>query len=523
MTGTASVLRFLLRRDRWWFLWWPLGVGVLYVSQGWSVDRLYTTQAEFDRAATTMAANPALIAMTGPARALNTTGGQVFWQAAAYGAICVGLMSMFLVGRHTRAEEEIGRDELVRAAPVTRLAPTYAAVAVAVLANLVVGVVTAAMLIGYGLSAPDSLAAGVGLMVLGWLFTGTSLVAAQLTASTRGMYGIAGAGLALAYLLRAVGDVSGGPWSWLSPIGWYQAMHPFSGLRWWPVLLLLAGTVVTVGVAALLHGRRDYASGLLPPRPGAARAALWLSTPVGLQWRLLRGSVWAWSSGLLLLGLAFGSIGNSASELMGGGEFGAEILVPGADVTASFYATMLLLIGLLAAAFAIGSALHAKSDEDTGRIEMLLATGLSRTRYLAGGVVITVLGSLLALMAGAVGLIVAYALVTSDTSRTGDFLLGGVQLIAPVLVLSALTRLLYGLRAPLGLLGWAALTFCTVAMFLGPALQLPDWLLDLSPFTHIAAVPADAFDPVSFVALLLLAAALGLGALTAYRHRELHG
>ena len=62
-----------------------------------------------------MEANPALIAMAGPARALNTVGGQVTWQATAFGAIVAGLMSMFLVGRHTRAEEESGRDELVRA------------------------------------------------------------------------------------------------------------------------------------------------------------------------------------------------------------------------------------------------------------------------------------------------------------------------------------------------------------------------------------------------------------------------
>ena len=63
-----------------------------------------------------MADNAAFIAMAGPARALNTVGGQVAWQASAFGAIVAGMMSMFLIGRHTRAEEESGRDELVRAA-----------------------------------------------------------------------------------------------------------------------------------------------------------------------------------------------------------------------------------------------------------------------------------------------------------------------------------------------------------------------------------------------------------------------
>ena len=70
-------LRTFLRRDRWMLLWWSVGVTVLYWSQAVSVDGLYATQAEFDRAAASMEGNAAFIAMAGPARALNTIGGQV--------------------------------------------------------------------------------------------------------------------------------------------------------------------------------------------------------------------------------------------------------------------------------------------------------------------------------------------------------------------------------------------------------------------------------------------------------------
>ena len=103
MTGTRAFLRAFLRRDRWMLLWWRLGGALLYCSQAVSVDGLYATQAEFDKAAASMEGNAAFIAMAGPARALNTIGGQVTWQATAFGAVVAGLMSMFLVGRHTRA------------------------------------------------------------------------------------------------------------------------------------------------------------------------------------------------------------------------------------------------------------------------------------------------------------------------------------------------------------------------------------------------------------------------------------
>ena len=55
--------------------------------------------------------------------------------------------------------------------------------------------------------------------------------------------------IALAYVLRAIGDVGTPVLTWLSPIGWYQGMYAFSGLRWWPLMLLLVA-------AAAWHRRR---------------------------------------------------------------------------------------------------------------------------------------------------------------------------------------------------------------------------------------------------------------------------
>ena len=155
--------------------------------------------------------------MAGPARALNTVGGQVTWQATAFGAIVAGLMSMFLVGRHTRAEEESGRDELVRASAVGRRAPLTATVVELVLANTLLGGLVAVSLVAVPLAVADSLALGVGVGLCGLAFGGVALVAAQLTSTTRAAYGLTGAVIAAAYALRAVGDVGDEALSWVEP------------------------------------------------------------------------------------------------------------------------------------------------------------------------------------------------------------------------------------------------------------------------------------------------------------------
>lgn len=521
-TGTLVLLRAALRRDRWQVLWWSLGVSALYWSQAVGIDGLYATQAELDTAAASMAQNTAMVAMAGPARALDTVGGQVAWQSSAFGAIAVGLMSMVLVVRHTRAEEESGRDELVRAGAVGRLAPVLAALLAAGAANIAVGTATAVSLVVYPLAPADSVALGVGLALCGLCFTGTALVAAQLTASARTAMGLAGLVVGLAYAVRAVGD-AGTPWlSWLSPIGWYQAMHAFSGLRWWPALLLLTAAAKALVAAALLLQRRDIGAGLWAARPGPARAARRLTSPLGLAWRLQRGSVLGWTVGLWLTGLAYGTIGDDVEDLLGGSETTAELMTRGlADPVAGFYATALLMLGLLTSGFAVSSALRPRAEEDAGHAELLLSTAVPRSQWLASYVAVTVVGVLLVLAAGGWGTGVGYALVTGDDAAVGRYVLPALAHAPAVLVLSGLARLLHGLRPGLLVLAWLPLAGAVAVMLLGPVLGMPEWVQGLSPFHHVPAVPAEEATPGPLLALLGVATLLSVGGQFAFSRRDI--
>ena len=155
-----------------------------------------------------------------------------------------------------------------------------------------------ASLIGYGLAAADSLGLGLGLTACGWVFTGTALVAAQLDASTRRRTASPGPFIAVAYVLRAIGDVGNGVLSWLSPIGWYQAMHQFSGLRWWPALLMLAAAG-GIGRGGVLRCSPVVTTAPASSPPDRARPERrdGLQHGLGLAWRLHRGAVVGWAAG----------------------------------------------------------------------------------------------------------------------------------------------------------------------------------------------------------------------------------
>lgn len=521
MTGASVFVRAFLRRDRWMLMWWVAAGTLLYYSQAPSVDGLYATQAEFDKAAATMENNAAFIAMAGPTRALNTVGGQVAWQSMAIGAVVAGLMSMFIIGRHTRAEEESGRDELVRSAAVGRHAPIVAAFVVALIANLLMGGLITLSLLAYGLDAAGCVSIGLALTLTGLVFTGAALVAAQLTDGTRAMYGLTGAVLAVSFALRAIGDVSDNGLSWLSPIGWGQAMHPFSGERWWPAALPIVAIAVLLWAAFALFAHRDVGSGLWPARPGPERARPALLGSVGLAWRLQRGSIIGWTIGLLLLGISYGSIGNDVEDIMGDSEFSQEIFrQAGGDITASFYATAIVMIALIASGFAISSALRPLGEEDAGRVESLLATGLSRRAWLLGHVAMTVGGAAAVMLAGGLGLGLGYAMVTGDGGVVDNYLGATSQYLVPVLLLAGLARLLHGIVPRLAFLAWVGLAYCVVVMFFGELLRFPAAVIDVSPFSHLALAPAEDLRWAPIVVVGLVTVALSLAGQAAFRHRD---
>ena len=161
--------------------------------------------------------------MSGPPTALDTIGGITVFEVTATAMIGVALMAMFLTIRHTRTDEEAGRTELLRAGVMGRQADLLATGLVVGAASLAVGAGVGVVFLAAGLPTSGSLLYGASRPRSGLVFTGVGLVAAQVTEHARGAVGLGLAVLGLAFLLRALGDVTDNCLTWLSPIGWAQA------------------------------------------------------------------------------------------------------------------------------------------------------------------------------------------------------------------------------------------------------------------------------------------------------------
>ncbi len=382
LTGTSVLARFIVRRDRVRIAVWIVSIAALIAISAASVKGLYPTQADLDLAAKASAGNAAAIAFNGPAQGLDTVGGEVAFNSGAFGLVVVALMSLLMIGRLTRGEEEAGRLELLRSLPIGSSAPTVAASAIVLSMNVVVGVLVTLTLLAERLPVAGSITFGVSFTMLGLVFTCLALVAAQISENTRVVYGIAGAVLGASFVLRAVGDIGDGTISWLSPIGWVQKTRPFAGERWWPFLPTIAAAAGLLVVAAAFAARRDLGAGLVPPRPGPRSASPALGRPFGLAVRLQRGSVIGWSTGVLLTGVAYGSIANSIDEFVRNNKALADMFAAGgASLIHSYLATSMRILALGGAGFVIQSTLRIRGEETQLHAEPILATPVARQRW----------------------------------------------------------------------------------------------------------------------------------------------
>jgi ABC-2 type transport system permease protein len=324
-----------------------------------------------------------------------------------------------------------------------------------------------------------------------------------------------------AYGLRAAGDVGDGTLSWLSPIGWGQAMRPYADERWWPLLLLVGAAAVLVPTAFALLDRRDDGEGVIAPRPGPAHAGRALGTPLGLAFRLERGAVIGWATGLFFAGLSVGLTAQDAESILGDSEEVDELFSQaGGSLVDNYIAVSLLSMALIATGFALQAALRTRSEEISGRLEPLLATALSRPRWAAAHITVAAAGTILVVGATGLGAGLADAVSSDDAGRLPELLGAALATVPAVWVLTALAVALFGLMPRAVNVAWGALGACFLVSYLGPLLSLPDWVMDLSPYSHIPLLPAEDFSAGPLIALTAIAAALTAVGVSAFRRRD---
>jgi ABC-2 type transport system permease protein len=527
LTGTGTLIRFILRRDRIKLPAWVLGITALLFYFATVVSEVYQTEAQLQDMGRFMEGSfGALFGGPGYGRDDITLERAIVGVYAQWFFVLAALMSMLLVSRHTRLDEQNGRAELIRSNVVGRHAQLTAVLIVAAGANVLLALTLGGALAANDFDAGDGLLFGAGVGAVGLAFAAITALTVQVTEYSRAATGLAGAALGAAWAVRALGDMigenHGSALSWFSPLAWSQQTRPYVDARWWPLLLSVGLAVGAAAVGYVLSSRRDVGAGLVAARAAKPVAAPWLRSPLAVAFRLQRASLVWWTAALAAAGFLWGAVADAMADPAEMDEDRIEMFGGSIDTVLDGYLGVItLFMAVIAGVMVILGVQAVRSEETKGRAEPVLATATSRGAWLGSYLLVLTVG--LAGLMLVVGLMtgIGAAISVGDASYVWGMTAAHLAHIPGLLVILGVAALLFGVLPRAIGATWALLGFAAFTGIFGALTDLPQWAHNLSPLEHTGRPPLDGVPPVALVILALVAAGLGMAALAIFRRRDL--
>jgi len=503
---------------------WVAGLTAISAGVAVTVEDRIGTEAEREALAA-MEGIPAFQALQGRLVEIATVEGFTLARWGMF-SILAAIWAMLAGVKLLRGDEESGHVEPLRAGVLTSRGLLTSALAALFTVYAIFAVAIGTTHSAVGMDPATSWALGGAAALLAASFATAGAVASQLAATRRRAAGLVGGFLGVALAVRILAAATATPeWVWwATPFGWMGYLHEIDDARIGVFVAFVALLVVLVG-AAVASARRDLHAGLLVRAEPAVTRARPVGSQAGLALRLTAGSARTW---VVIIGALVAALGllardfvEAVAEMQTMVElvrelFGLVLDTPEGMVGATFF-----FVAVLLAVAAVGQAAAIREEEATWRIEHVLVRPVGRTRWLVTRVVV----SAAALVAIAVvGGVVAWAATTISGApvTVGDGVLAGINVVpAAWLALGvgvAILGLVPRLTAPLT---YGLVVVAFLLDFVGPFLDLPEWLLDLSPFRHIAAVPGVEMNVGAALIMLAVGVVGATVGVLAFRWRDL--
>jgi len=539
LDNTGRLVRFMLKREKVISMIWILILVLFSVALAPGMSGMFDAAAREQFAASFD--NPVMIAMMGPVYGAGnyTEGAMYTGMMLLWIIIAIAIMNIFLITRHTRADEEKGRAEVVRSLPVGRLANLNAAMITALIINVALG-----LLIGFGLAATGvanmgfagSMLYGALTCVSGLVFAAITALFCQLSSGKSGAAGLSFLSLGVFYMARAAGDMNGSEiLSCISPLGLALRAQAYIENHWWPVVVLFIVWIVIAAFAYKLNSVRDLGQGFIPARPGKKEASPLLRSSFGLAFRLLRTTIIVWLIVMFTLGASYGSIIGDIHAFIGGSPEYLQIIgIPAAfadtmsdaikeEMVQKFFMSFTIsMMTLICIVPLLTAAMKPRNEENDHRAEQILAGVVSRVKYIAGYTILAYAASVLLQCATAIGIYLSAEFFAGEVNlfTLGTLLKANLVYLPALWVMISIAILLTGLFPKASGAIWGYYGFVCFTSFIGEMIGLPDWLLNLAPLRHISQILLEDISYTPLIVMTVIAAILTAAGFIFYRKRD---
>jgi ABC-2 type transport system permease protein len=368
-------------------------------------------------------------------------------------------------------------------------------------------------------------AAGIACVTL--TFAMIALLAAQLMPARSSATGLAFAALGVGLMLRMIADSSPQlAWlAWATPFGLSARSAPYADNRIVPLIVLSAFPIVLAGAAIFAARHRDLGDGIVTVSGQRRPRVRLLQSIAGFALRRTAGITLGWAAGIAASFFLAGALLASVLEYVQTNpriaELAAAAGITGAESVNAFAAPLFGLLAVPTGLYAAFRLATMVADEKAGRWTLLLAQPISRVRLLSAEIAVTI-GGVVALHCSAAVAVWSGARITDTPLQFVDAFAGALNSL-PVALLAAAA-------AALGV-GWlpsAALAIGALPIVGGflvnvvmQSTRIPAWFVNLSPWTHLAAVPDTPPNWGATTMFLLIGAILTALGMYGYAQRDM--
>lgn len=524
----SLLLRQTLRRDAALLLLWALGLGAFSAGFVPAFQEIATDDGVLAGFYETMK-NPAMIAITGPTSATSASDyslGAMYAQTMLlYSALIAAICAALFVVARTRKEEERGLTEYLCTLQLGRLAPLFSLIVTILLLHIILLAVTVGLFLVFddaSMSAQGAWLFASAVAIGGLLGASIAAVCAQLMPTSTGANGLSLSIIGLLYLLRAITDISNTDLSRVNPLGSLVFVYPFTENDALPLRYPLIVALLLTALAFALHARRDFGSGYIRERSGHAIGFTSPRSVPGLLLRLNRTSFIGWLITGAVLGAAYGSIyGDMETFLNSSPLVAAMFTAQGERIEVSFTATILTVLMAIAAVLPVLITNKLCSEEESGRLNQLIATKTSRTHLFVSNVVLAVCAAILGVVLSAAALGAVGISTMSDTDLTlQDVVTAGLNDLPALLFLVGLSSFFSGWVPRLRKLTYAYLVYAFMLSYFQGILDLPNIVQKSGIFSWLPQMPLEDFSLSAWLGVSLVSLALILLGLVGYQRRD---
>jgi polyether ionophore transport system permease protein len=471
--------------------------------------------------------NPGFRAILGSGAGLDTAGGFTAWRFGGPAVIIIAVWSYLAATRLLRGEEDARRAELLWAGAITGSTVVRSVMAVVAAGTVVVAAGAGLGMMAGGAPAAGSALTAASIAIGGFVLGAFGVVAAQVLPTRRAAALTAGGVVVGAFLVRAVANTKAGlEWlRWATPFGWSELVRPFGDRTALPFVVAFAVTAVLASIGAGLARHRDLGGAIVPDRPSRAPREVGLGSSLGFAGRQGLPRAAAWLVPLLVVSTTFGLLSHDVGEFFRSNEtfrdvferFGVDPSVP----VRAFLGFVVSTFAIVGVCFGVSEVGAAREEEAATRLDNLLTRAVTRRSWLVGRLLVTVVGVVALAVALAAGAGAGAAWGGAHIA-VAEFTTVAVNAVPVALCFLGITALVFA-AAPRATtaIGFGLVGTAFVWQIVGSAISAPQWSLDLTPFAHVAPVPAQGMNAASALALAGLGIAGCIAAVEVFARRDL--